>query len=508
MSNNSNRKQAVVIGGGITGLTACYRLIVESQKRGIPLNVKLLEASHRVGGVISTSKQDGFIIEHGPDAFISTKPWAQSLSQELGIADKLIGTNPKERRSFVLRKGRLHPVPEGFYMMAPGSLWPFVKTSIFSWRGKLRMALDLVIPRSRTDADESLERFVVRRLGKEAFTRMAQPMVGGVYTADPTYLSLKATMPQFLEMEQKHGSIIKALLARKQESKQKGKLSEAKSRSNQSGTSGPRYSLFLSFEAGMQTLIDTLIKRLPADCILLGCAVSHIEYAAHSPLLPPPRAGGVASQKSDQNGWRVHLDNQQHINADVVCIALPAPRAATVVKAVAPELSDLLSHIPYASSATVNLAFRRKDVGHPLNGMGFVVPAIEGRSILACSFSSVKFEGRAPADYALLRAFVGGALLEERFLQSESDIIESVLKELRELLGIKAEPTHAVVSKHANAMAQYHLGHLEAVLQIETQVRKLPGLALAGNAYHGIGVPDCIHSAEKAANALLESLTG
>ena len=229
MANNSNRKQAVVIGGGITGLTACYRLIVESQKRGIPLDVKLLEAGHRVGGVISTSKQDGFIIEHGPDAFISTKPWAQSLSQELGIADKLIGTNPKERRSFVLRKGRLHPVPEGFYMMAPGSFWPFVKTPIFSWRGKLRMALDLVIPRSHTDADESLERFVVRRLGKEAFTRMAQPMVGGVYTADPTYLSLKATMPQFLEMEQQHGSIIKALLARNKASKQKGKLSEVSS---------------------------------------------------------------------------------------------------------------------------------------------------------------------------------------------------------------------------------------------------------------------------------------
>jgi oxygen-dependent protoporphyrinogen oxidase len=478
----------------------------------------LLEASDRVGGVISTSKQDGFIIEHGPDAFISTKPWAQSLSQELGIADKLIGTNPKERRSFVLRKGRLHPVPEGFYMMAPGSLWPFVKTPIFSWRGKLRMALDLVIPRSRTDADESLERFVVRRLGKEAFTRMAQPMVGGVYTADPTYLSLKATMPQFLEMEQKHGSIIKALLARKQESKQKGKLSEAKSPPfppfqrgvggiYRGGTSGPRYSLFLSFEAGMQTLIDTLIKRLPADCIQLGCAVSHIEYAAHPPLLPPSRAGGGTSQKSEQGGWRIHLDNQQHINADIVCIALPAPRAATVVKTVAPELSDLLARIPYASSATVNLAFRRKNVGHPLNGMGFVVPAIEGRSILACSFSSVKFEGRAPADYALLRAFVGGALQEERFLQSESDIIESALTELREWLGIKAEPIHAVVSKHANAMAQYHLGHLEAVSQIEAQARKLPGLALAGNAYHGIGVPDCIHSAEKAAYALLESLT-
>ena len=470
--------QAIVIGGGVTGLTTCNRLITESQKRGIPLDVKLLEASDRVGGVVRTSNQDGFIIEHGPDAFISTKPWAKALCEELGIGDKLIGTNPKQRRSFILHKGALHPVPEGFYIMAPASFLPFVKSPIFTWRGKLRMALDLCIPRHRDGQEESVEHFVKRRLGTEAFTRIAQPMIGGVYTGDAKHLSLKATLPQFLEMEQEHGSIIKALIGRKKQSK-----------AEISGTSGPRYSLFLSLESGMQTLIDALVERLPADSIQLEAKVNRIE------------------QLVSREGWRIHLNNLGNIDADLVCIALPAPRAATLVKTAVPELSELLASIPYASSAAVNLAFLRKEIEHPLNGTGFVVPAIEGRSMLGCTFSSVKFAGRAPADGVLLRAFVGGSLQANHLLQSESEMVESVLKDLRELLGINGEPTLAIVSKHNGAMAQYHVGHLDKEAKIKARVGKLSRLALAGNAYQGIGIPDCIHSGEQAAYDLLQYLT-
>lgn len=477
MGNSSDRKQAIVIGGGITGLTACYRLITESNKRGIPLDVRLLEARDYIGGVIRTSKREGFIIEHGPDAFISTKPWAKALCEELGIANQLIGTNPKERRSFVLRKGALCPVPEGFYMMAPSSFWPFVYTPIFSWGGKLRMALDFVIPRSSDDQDESLESFVTRRFGKEAFVRLAQPMVGGVYTADPKHLSLKATMPQFLEMEQEYGSIIKALIARKKQSRQ-----------TDSGTSGPRYSLFLSFESGMQTLIDTLLGRLPAGCVQLGAKVNCVDRLA------------------DEEAWHIHLDNQENIKADVVCIALPALSTAPLLKTADSELSELLASIPYASAANINFVFRCEAIGHPLNGMGFIVPAIEERSILACTFSSVKFVGRAPDDQVLLRVFVGGALRADLFGQSESEMIESALNELRELLSISGEPILAIVSKHANAMAQYHVGHIDKAAEIEGRVRKLSGFALAGNAYHGIGIPDCINSADSAARTLLEYL--
>ena len=477
MTDTLNRKQAIVVGGGIAGLTTCYRLVTESAKRGIPLNVKLLEAGDRVGGAIHTTKQDGFIIEHGPDVFISTKPWAKALSEELGIDDQFLGTNSKERRSFVLRKGRLYPVPDGFYLMAPASFMPFIKTPIFSWGGKLRMGLDWIIPRRRSDEDESLEGFITRRLGKEAFTRIAQPMIGGIYTADGKDLSLKATMPQFLEMEKKHGSIIKALVARKKESQ-----------GGASGTSGARYSLFLSFKDGMQTLTDTLAQRLPDDCIHLGTKVSGLDY------------------RSDEAKWQVHLATGKQIESDLICVALPAHGAAGLVKTVAPSLSESLASIPYASSAIVNLAFRRSDIEHPLNGAGFVVPAVEERSIIGCTFSSVKFKGRAPEDYALLRAYVGGAGSKGKayFNRSESEIVESVLKELHELLGLNGDPQLALVYKHPNSMAQYHLRHLDLVSEIEAQARKLPGFALAGNAYRGIGIPDCINSGEQAASLLLE----
>ncbi|RMF93674.1 MAG: protoporphyrinogen oxidase [Nitrospinota bacterium] len=471
-------RHVVVIGGGISGLTACYRLVTEAQQRGIPLQVTLLEASERVGGVIKTSRQDGFLIEHGPDAFLSTKPRARALCEELGLADQLIGTNPQQRQSFVLCQGKLQPVPEGFYMMAPASFWPFVTTPIFSWRGKLRMALDLVIPPRRDGADESLEQFVKRRLGEEAFTRMAQPMVAGVYTADPRHLSLKATMPQFLEMEQQYGSLIRALLHRKKAAQR-----------TPTGTSGPRYSLFLTLQTGMQTLTDTLAARLPAGTIRCKAEVQQVERLAPS------------------RQWRIVLRRGEEMRADALCIALPALQAATLVKTIDPELADLLAAIPYASSATLNFAFRRQEVTHPLNGMGFVVPLVEGRSLLACSFSSVKFAGRAPADHVLLRAFVGGALQPHLFEQPESALVEQVLRDLRELLGIRAEPIHAVVSRHLKAMPQYHVGHLERVEHITARLRSLPGLALVGNAYRGIGVPDCIQSAEQGASQLLDYLT-
>lgn len=481
MTDSSPRKQVIVIGGGIAGLTACYRLVTESARRGISLDVKLLEAGSRVGGAVHTSKQDGFTIEHGPDVFLSTKPWAKALSEELGIADQFLSTNTKERRSFVVRKGKLYPVPDGFYLMAPASFMPFVQTPIFSWHGKLRMGLDWFIPRRRSDVDESLEGFITRRLGKEAFTRIAQPMIGGIYTADGKDLSLKATMPQFLEMEKKHGSIIRALVARK-------KASEGEA----SGTSGPRYSMFLSFKDGMQTLTDTLADRLPDGCIQLGTRVSCLDYEDRA------------------KKWNVHLAHGERLESDMICVALPAHGAAILVQKVAPGLSESLASIPYASSAIVNLAFRRSDIVHPLNGMGFVVPAVEGRSIIGCTFSSIKFASRAPADYALLRAYVGGAGSSGAayFNRSESEIVESTLSELHALIGLKGDPQLTFVHKHPKAMAQYHLGHLDLVGEIEAQAKQLPGFVLAGNAYRGIGIPDCINSGEQAASFLLDQELG
>ena len=471
MSKNSNRKRAIVIGGGITGLAACYRLKREAAQRGIPLDVTLLEATDRVGGVIQTEHRDGFLLEHGPDAFLSTKPAAKALCEELGIADQFIGTNPKLRQSFVVRNGELHPVPEGFYLMAPGAFKPFLKSPLFSWHGKLRMAMELFMPRRGRDADEAVAHFVRRRLGTEAFTRIAQPMIGGIYTSDAENLSLKATFPRFLEMENTHGSVIKALRA------QKKQAAEATQ-----GTSGPRYSLFLSFTSGMQTLIDTLTERV-SNCIKLSARV-------------------VGIQRTQNTGWRVSLANGEVLNAELLCIALPAPQAGALVENLSVPLATQVSAIPYASSATVNLAFRRVDVTHPLDGMGFVVPATENLSIIGCSFSSVKFAGRAPAEHVLLRAFVG----EPKSKQSESELVALCQADLTPILGIKSAPQFTVVSKHPQAMAQYQVGHQEVVRTVERLASGLPGFALAGNGYHGVGIPDCIRSGEAAAISLLDAL--
>lgn len=472
------QKRAIVIGGGITGLAAGYRLKNEAEKKGIPLALTILEASSRVGGVIHTEHRDGFVIEHGPDAFISTKPWAKALCEELSIDDKFIGTNSQMRRSFVIQNSKLHPVPEGFYMMAPGSFLPFIKSPIFSWHGKLRILGDLFIfPRSNID-DESVADFVRRRLGTEAFERMAQPMIGGIYTSDAENLSLKATFPRFLEMEREYGSIIKALITQKRKASQTSRA-----------TSGPRYSLFLSFTKGMQILVDTLSNKLNG-CIRLNSKVNTIQ------------------QNQGECTWKVLLDNDNSLETDLLCIALPAPRTSQILADISPTIAEKLNAIPYTSSATVNMAFRREDISHPLNGMGFVVPIKEQLNLIGCSFSSVKFENRAPENQVLLRAFLGKASIEGNNSDntSQTDIASLALKDVSKILGIKEKPIFSIVSQHSQAMAQYQVGHQKIVSDINKLTRDLKGIVFAGNAYNGIGIPDCIHSGDQAALTLLDSI--
>src|SRR5215831_13077495 len=283
------KKRVVVIGEGITGLTAAYRLTQAAQGPAGPLEVILLEASRRLGGVIATHAQDGLLMEHGPDCFLSAKPWGVRLCEELGLEDELISTTTQYRQSFIVRGGKLVPVPQGFYLMAPGSWRSLITTPVFSWRGKLRMALDLVVPRRTATDDESLAQFVTRRLGREALERMAQPMVGGIYTADPQYLSMQATMPQFVAMEQQHGSLIRAMLH-----KQRDASTAA------AGTSGPRYGLFVSFRQGMQTLVESLVAHLPASTVRLHTPVRRLQRLA------------------DTRRWLVHLDQQPALEADAV----------------------------------------------------------------------------------------------------------------------------------------------------------------------------------------------
>ena len=456
----------VVVGGGISGLAAAHRLIELNQS----LQITLIEASNRLGGTIETTHRDGFLLERGPDSFISEKPHALALARRLGLEPRLIQTNEKFRRSFIVRDGRLRPVPEGFQLLAPSQIAPFLMTDIFSVAGKARMAADLVLPRRPTNGtdDESLASFVRRRLGKEALERMAQPMVGGIYTADPETLSLRATLPRFLDMEQRHRSLILAMLRQGREQK--------------SGTSGARYSLFLSFDRGMQVLVEALAE-VQAD-IRLNTRVEGL--------------------RRDGPGWMITTNTGEQLKADAVCLAVPAYIAAALLSDSDQDLSSKLRQIKYASTATINFGYKRSAIAHPLNGFGFVVPFIEKRSLIACTFSSVKFAGRAPDEHVLLRAFAGGALQPEIFALDEREMSRRVEVDLRELLGISEPPLFTEVEKWEQSMPQYEVGHLERVQEIESLVNQLPGLTLAGNAYRGAGIPDCIRSGEVAAEAMVK----
>jgi oxygen-dependent protoporphyrinogen oxidase len=506
-------KHIVIVGGGISGLAAAHRLF-ELQSQGPSVaeearpEVLLLEASDRLGGTVRTYRREGFLLEGGPDSFISEKPAALELARRLGLGERIIETNERDRRSFVVRGGRLLPTPEGFQLLAPSRLLPFLTTDIFTWRGKARMALDLLLPRRKDAngeaADESLAAFVRRRFGREALERMAQPMVGGIYTADPEVLSLRATMPRFLEMEREHRSLILAMW--------KNARGTASGARHGRGASGARYSLFLSFDEGTQVLTDTLAARLPEGTARLNTKVESLRLESSMLEGKPqsPRLNDEPQSPRLEDGprrWLLKTGGGETFSADAVCLALPAYAAARLLRETDAALAEELDAIPYASTATVNLAYRRADIPYPLDGFGFVVPFVERRATLACTFSSVKFHNRAPAGHALLRAFVGGALQPEMFELDDERMTQAVRRDLGDLLGVSAPPLFAHVEKWPRSMAQYHLGHLERLSRISTRLQNFPTLALCGNAYTGAGLPDCVRSGESAADNLLEKIS-
>jgi oxygen-dependent protoporphyrinogen oxidase len=467
-------RRVVIVGGGISGLAVAHRLVELSREKRLPLDLVVLEAQRRFGGVIETQVRDGLLLEGGPDAFISEKPWALDLCRRVGLEHELIETQRECRRSFIVRRGRLLPVPEGFYLIAPSSLATVFRLPFLSWRGRMRMACEPLLPPRRADHDESVGSFIRRRFGRETLERIGQPMLAGIYTADPERLSLQATMPAFREMERQHGSIIRALGSRAH-----------RSRGASAAASGPRYSLFLSLRGGLGSLVEALIQRMPE--VSLRCAV------------PVTR---VASGPA----WTVTLQDGSSLNTDALCLALPADRAAALLEPCARDLAQQLAAIPYESVATVNLGFRRAEIPQAPAGFGFVVPACEHRRLVGCTFASVKFPGRAPAGSVLLRAFIGGPLHRELVDLDDAAMTQVVREELRDLLGIQATPFDVTIRRYPRAMPQYHVGHLARVAAIDATLRRSPGLYLTGNGFRGIGLPDCIHQAELAAEQMLSDM--
>jgi oxygen-dependent protoporphyrinogen oxidase len=457
----------VVVGGGIAGLAAAHR-VTELRPDA---DVTVLEAGARPGGQLRTERtSDGFVIERGPDSILADKPAAVALAERVGLEDKIVSTNTQHRGAYVLNRGRLERLPEGFSLLAPTTPGPFLRTPILSMRGKLRAGLDLMLPRGDDGRDESLSSFVQRRLGREVLDRLAQPLVGGIYGADPGRLSLQATMPRFVEAERAHRSVSLGLrrAARGKQNKREY---------------GARYGLFVSFADGIQTLPDAVAARLGER---VRCGVR------------------VSSLARDTSGYRVVTEGGGEMEADAVIVAVPASRAAALVEPVDRELGDRLRAIRYGSAATVTFAWKRDEIPHALDAFGFVVPRVERRPLLASTWASIKWPNRAPHGHVLIRAFLGGADYEE-IVTYGNDELEAVGRhELRDVLGVAAEPSLVRIDRYVDAMPRYELGHLARVERIEHRAKTLPGLALAGNAYRGVGIPDAVRSGERAAEALLE----
>ncbi|HXF75922.1 MAG TPA: protoporphyrinogen oxidase [Methylomirabilota bacterium] len=470
-------RRIVVVGGGIAGLAAAHRIVELNREKSLGLELALLEASHRLGGAIATERVGAFLVEAGPDSFITEKPWALRLCERLDLTPRLVSTQAAHQKIYVVHRGRLELLPDGFFLLAPTRFWPFLLTPLFSWAGKLRMAKELLLAPGRADEDESLGAFVRRRFGAEALERVAQPLVGGIYAADPDKLSLTATMPRFKAMERKYGSVIRAMWS---EQRRRRKLGE--------GGSGARWSLFVSLAGGMQELIDALARRLPQESVRLNTTATDLIRDCGGP------------------GWHISIKGGKGLRADAVILATPAFRAGQLLAATAREAADELKRISYASTATVNLAYRRQDFPRPPDSFGFVAPAVERRKIMACTFSSLKYPGRAPEGHILLRAFVGGALQRERFNDDDAVMERNVRDELASLLDVTARPLFARIYRHPNSMPQYHVGHQARVQRIESSLSRLPSLALCGSAYHGVGIADCVRTGEEAAESVVNHL--
>jgi oxygen-dependent protoporphyrinogen oxidase len=465
--------EVVIIGGGISGLSAAYRLLQDQSYGEGRTGITLIEESSRLGGALCTERQDDYVVEHGSDSFITNKPWAKQLCLDLGLKDEIVETNESNRRSLIACKGKLIAVPDGFRLIAPTRFWPFVKSELFSWPGKLRVGMELFTPAGETTDDESVASFVKRRFGGELLERAAQPLVGGIYTGDVDQLSAQSTLANFVELEAKYGSVIKGLWK-----EERDPLHLA---------SGARYAIFNSLAHGLGILVDRLAQTLPADRIRLNCKV-------------------LSLARGPRQKWTIACADGTTVEADATIIATASRQAGSLLQTIDPNLAMLLKKIENASSVVINFLFRLQDLGEPIKGFGFVVPAIEKRSIIAVSAISAKYGNRAPQDMVMLRVFMGGSLNHDLNHLDEHDLKLVALSELNLYLKTKSDPIKVWVKRWPESMPQYKIGHRTLVAKIEEELIRHPQLALAGNSYEGVGIPDCIRSADKAVLKTLNSL--
>lgn len=445
-----------VVGGGIAGLSAAYELF----RRDVPF--VLLEAGGRWGGVIRSQRAGGFLLEAGPDTLLAQKPAALALVRDLGLESRLVPVNTEQRTLYVLHRGRPHALPDGMVLGVPTRVAPLVRTRLFSWPSKLRMAGDLLIPRGRPGADESIAAFFRRRLGHQALERLGGPFLAGIHAGDPERLSLLANFPALAALEARHGSLIRGLLASRPRS------------------AGPLPPTFYSLRDGLGEIVDALVARLPADCLRLRSPVRDL--------------------RRNRDGFVLTTHGDAELRARAVVLALPAHRASGLLAGMDADVAAALSAVPFASTATVYLGYRREDVAHPLDGHGLIVPEAENLHTSACSFFSTKFPGRAPDGHVLLRGFLGGMRHPESLDAPDEDLAARVHDEMAPVLGLRARPLLRRVYRWPSATPQMEVGHRDRVATLETRLAAHSGLALTGSGLRGTGIPDCVADARAVAS--------
>jgi len=486
-------KRIIIIGGGVAGLGAAYK-VRRAAAAGHDVDCIVIEREKHVGGklvtdIVEDSEGGEYVVDGGCDAFVSGKPAVGRIARMLGIAEEMVPACEENKKTLIVKGSRLIELPDGIMMFAPTKLLPLATTPLYSWPAKFRMALDWVLPRKErwaegetaADHDETLESFVVRRMGREALDRVAEPLVGGVHASDPTQMSLAATFPEFLEMEQEFGSVIRGFLNQRKKREEMRKKYPPK-------PGGKPWAFFNTFHRGMQDLPVGMADAVGHERIKTGVAATIIE-----------RAG---------DRWKVTLDSGDVVEGDALIVATEAWAATRLMRDVDAAISDLLATIPCSSSATVSLAFREEECPFDTRWFGILSPIVEERPILAVTLSSSKWPDRAPRGRVLFRGFIGGPRNQHLLETTDEELVETVRTQLVELLSLRADaqPLIAKVYRWSGGMPQYTLGHQDRVEEIERRSASIPGLALAGGAFHGVGVPNCIESGEQAVTKVMADL--
>ena len=474
-------RSVIIVGGGISGLSTAFALLEQAAAAGVALTCTILDAAPVWGGKILTHRVGQLVMEAGPDSFLSQKPWAMELCRRLGLADQLVNTNPVEKKASVLWGGQLHELPEGLVTFIPTQLGPFFRSGLLSWMDLARMGCDMWIPRRRSTDDESLAAFFRRRFGRHACERVMEPLMAGIYAGDAEQMSLRATFPRFYELEQEHGSVIRGMMAAR------------RARARQASDGGATHTMFVTLRNGLGDLVTVLASHIQMAGGILKTGVQ-------------AEALRVRSHQAGRWMYDVICSDGTALSAEALVLATPAYVTAELVRPLTPLAAGLMELIPYASTATISLVYPADAVGNRLQGFGFVVPRMEGRDLIAATWTSLKWPHRAPPQEVSVRCYLGGVGREAILQREDEALARCVRDELASIVGLQATPRYVEVNRWHRAMPQYTLGHLDRLAQMETALSRFGGLAVTGAAYRGVGIPDCIRDGTETAAQTLRYL--